>query len=120
MDYKIENAILNLKRNVEKNKMDNLIQFENGIIKINQNRSEKWTVYIYTIFLILIPLGFLINVLLGEIDNLTIGILIICISTFIYYLRIQLIGDNTLEINIEKKYFTIKNNYYFVTIQPLT
>ena len=115
MDYKIENAVLNLKRNVEKNQMNNLIQFENGIIKINRNRSEKWTIFFYIIFLILLPLGLLINEILTESDNLTIGLIVLCISIFIYYLRMQLIGDSTLEVNLIEKYYETKNNYYCFT-----
>ena len=114
MDNKIKNSVLNLKRNIEKNEMNNLIQFENSIIKINRNRSEKWTIFFYIIFLIFLPLGLLINEILTESDNLTIALIIICILTFIYYLRMQIIGDNTLEINLIEKYFETKNNYYFL------
>ena len=112
MDYKIDYAVQNLKRNVEKNELNNLVQFENGIIKINKYRFEKWTIFFYVIFLIFLPAGLLIKMIITETDNFTIGLLILSIIIFIYYLRIQLIGDSTLEVNLMEKYFETKNNYY--------
>jgi hypothetical protein len=111
MNDKIEHAILRLTKNVERHKKHDLIQFENNILRINDNRSEFWATFLYVIFIIIVPIGFLVYEILYENDYLTIGLLILCISIFIYLLKKIIVGGNTLEINIEEKYFAIENNH---------
>lgn len=114
MDYKIEYALQRLKKNVEKHKKNDLIQFEGEILRINKNSSGKWVILFYIIFLIILPIGLLINVILYKNDYWIIGLLILSISTFISSLRKITIGDNTLDINIKEKYFEIENNHFLL------
>ncbi|MEZ4876855.1 MAG: hypothetical protein R2805_04810 [Flavobacterium sp.] len=111
MNDKIEHAIFKLTRNVERHKKHDLIQFENNILKINDNRSELWGTLLYVIFIIIVPIGFLTYEILYKNDYLTIGLLILCISIFIFQLKKIILGGNTLKINIKEKYFVIENNH---------
>lgn len=111
MNDKIEHAIFKLTRNVEKHKKHDLIQFENNILRINDNRSELWGTLLYVIFIIIVPIGFLTYEILYKNDYLTIGLLILCISIFIFQLKKIILGGNTLKINIKEKYFVIENNH---------
>ena len=111
MNDKIEHAIFKLTRNVERHKKHDLIQFENNILRINDNRSELWGTLLYVIFIIIVPIGFLTYEILYKNDYLTIGLLILCISIFIFQLKKIILGGNTLKINIKEKYFVIENNH---------
>lgn len=111
MNDKIEHAILKLAKNIEKHKKHDLIQFENNILRINDNRSEFWATFLYVIFIIIVPTGFLAYEIVYKNDYLTIGLLILCISIFIYLLKKIIVGGNTLEINIDEEYFAVENNY---------
>ncbi|MCA0349792.1 MAG: hypothetical protein LCH35_11095 [Bacteroidetes bacterium] len=111
MNDKIEHAIFKLTRNVERHKKHDLIQFKNNILKINDNRSELWGTLLYVIFIIIVPIGFLTYEILYKNDYLTIGLLILCISIFIFQLKKIILGGNTLKINIKEKYFVIENNH---------
>lgn len=111
MDSKIEYAISRLNKNVERHKKLELIQFEDGILRINDNRSELWATLLYLIFIIIIPIGFVIyEIVIGN-DYWTIGLLILCISLFIYQLKKIMIGGTSLKINIKENYFEVENNH---------
>ena len=111
MRDKIEHAILRLIQNVERHKKHDLIQFENEILKINYSRFELWATLFYVIFIIIVPIGFLIYEIIYENDYFTIGLLVIYISIFIFLLRKITLGGNTLEINLKEKYFATENNH---------
>lgn len=111
MTDKLEHAVLRLTRNVERHKKHDLVQLENNVLRINDNRSELWVTLLYVIFLIIVPVGFLINEIIYNKDYWTIGLLILCISIFIYQLNKIIVGGNTLEINIKEKYFAVENNH---------
>lgn len=111
MNSKIEYAVLRLTKNVERHKKLDLVQFENEILRINDNRSELWATLFYTVFIIIVPIGFLIYEILFDNDYWTIGLLILCISIFIYQLKKIIVGGNTLKINIKEKYFEVENNH---------
>lgn len=114
MDYKIEQAILRFKKNVESNKKNDLVKFENELIRINENRSEaNWVILVYIISLIITPIGILIYSILYAKDYILIGLFILIIATFSHLLRKMVIGATTLEINFNKEYIQIQNNTIF-------
>ena len=112
MNSKIEQSVLRLNKNAYDHKKQELIKYENGVLRINENDSGIWTSFLYIIFLILVPLGFLIHNIIFEIDYLTISLLISLIILFIYQLNKIIVGENTLEINLKEEYLTTKNNHF--------
>lgn len=111
MDYKIEQVFLRIKNNAEENKKQDLIEFENGILRINKNRSEaNWFILFYLIFLILTPIGILIYSIIATKDLWFIGIFIMVVLSFVLSLKKIIIGATTLEINFSEKYFQTENN----------
>ena len=111
MNDKIEHAVIRLTKNIERHNKHDLIQFENEILRINDNRSEIWATLSYVIFIIIVPIAFLIYEIIYNNDYFTIGLLILCISIFIFLLRKIIVGGNTLEINVKEKYFATENNH---------
>jgi hypothetical protein len=111
MNSKIEQSVLRLNKNAYNHKKQELIKYENGILRINENDSDFWTTFLYIIFLIIAPLGFLIHNIIFEKDYFTISLLISLIALFIYQLNKIIIGENTVEINLNEEYITTKNNH---------
>lgn len=96
MDYKIEQAVLRLTQNNERNKNRDLVKFRSGILRINENRSEpNWIIIVYLFLLIITPLGYLVYSLLFFDDYIIPGLLILITTTFIFLLRKMVIGNNT-------------------------
>jgi len=111
MNYKIEQTILRLEKNVEQNNKHDLIKFENGFLRINENRSEaNWVILSYILFLILTPITILIYLLISNDYYWLIGLFIFIPTTFILEFKKMIIGSTTLEINFNEEYFGIKNN----------
>lgn len=111
MKNKIEHAVLKLKKNVEKHKTFSIVKSEGEILKINDSSTEFWVTFLFVMFLIIMPIGFLINEVLFEKDKLIIGLLILCISSFIYKLYKVVIGGTTLNIDLQGEQFTIENKH---------
>ena len=112
MNSKIEQSVLRLNKNAYNHKKQELIKYENGVLIINEKDSVFWTTFLYIIFLILVPLVFLVNNIIFEKDYLTISLLFSLIVLFIYQLNKVIVGENTLEINLKEEYLTTKNNHF--------
>ena len=114
MDYKIEQAFLRLKNNAKQNKKQDLVKFENEILKINEYRSEaNWFILFYLIFFILTPIGILIYSIVDTTDFWFTVIFIFVVLSFVLFLKKIIIGATTLEINFEEKHFQTENNTFF-------
>ncbi|WP_192502047.1 hypothetical protein, partial [Flavobacterium sp. PL002] len=79
MNIQVEKTVNRILRNVNKNKTEKFIHFENEILIINYGENEIWGTLFYFIFLILCPIVLVIYQILKDKDLLVTGLLILSI-----------------------------------------
>ncbi|NRS88874.1 hypothetical protein HNQ02_001792 [Flavobacterium sp. 7E] len=111
MNIQVEKTVNRILRNVNKNKTEKFIHFENEILIINYGENEIWGTLFYFIFLILCPIILVIYQILKDKDLLVTGLLILSILILSRTLYKIIKGGTRFTIDFNAELITAENKH---------